>query len=120
VANGLTGKDLLNMAVEMYGTTDITPEQLAYIMDMSKPSTYMLRNHTIKGKPMTFSIPNRDMSQAQSHRPWQQAILNDDSRNLAVMKSRQLGLSEIGVGKLLHFVDTKSYDNVKALYTFPK
>ena len=29
-------------------------------------------------------------------------------------------VSEIGVGKLLHFVDTHSYDAVKALYTFPK
>ena len=47
-------------------------------------------------------------------------IINDPHHNLAIIKSRQLGLSELGVGKLLHFVDTHSYDAVKALYTFPK
>ena len=47
-------------------------------------------------------------------------IINDPHHNLAIIKSRQLGLSELGVGKLLHFVDTRSYDAVKALYTFPK
>lgn len=36
-----------------------------------------------------------------------------------VIKSRQLGLSEMGVGKLIHFVDTHSYDHANALYTFP-
>lgn len=47
-------------------------------------------------------------------------MLNDPHPNLAVIKSRQLGLSEMGVLKLIHFMDTRSYDSVKALYAFPK
>lgn len=46
-------------------------------------------------------------------------MLNDTHPNLAIMKSRQLGLSEIGVLKLIHFLDTHSYDSVKAAYAFP-
>lgn len=113
------GQQVLKMAENMYGTTKITQEQLSYILDMLSPANYMLRNHSVKGHPMTFSITGRDRTKAQSHRPWQQQILEDESKDLAVMKSRQLGLSEISSGKLLHFVDTHSYDKVKALYTFP-
>lgn len=35
------------------------------------------------------------------------------------MKSRQLGLSEMGVGEMLHFADTYSAFSPKCLYTFP-
>lgn len=68
---------------------------------------------------MTFSVKGHNSDKARSHRPWQIDILNSTHKNLAVIKSRQLGISEIGVGKLIHFVDTHSYDRVKALYTFP-
>lgn len=113
------GKQLMQMAQDMFGTTNITPEQLAYIMDMLRPSAYLLRNHSIRGNPMTFSVKGYNSDKARSHRPWQIDILNSTHKNLAVIKSRQLGISEIGVGKLIHFVDTHSYDRVKALYTFP-
>lgn len=69
----VNGKTIRRMAQEMYGTDKITQSQLAYILDMLQPSTYMLRNHTIAGKPLTFSIPNRDSRRALAHRPWQQS-----------------------------------------------
>ena len=116
----ITGKQIAHTAKQMFGTDQITQEQLAYVIDMLRPSSYLLRNHTIKNHPITFAIQNRDMEKALSHRPWQVQIINDLHTNLAIIKSRQLGLSELGVGKLLHFVDTRSYDAVKALYTFPK
>lgn len=115
----ITGKQIAQTAKQMFGTDQITQEQLAYVIDMLRPSSYLLRNHTIKNHPITFAIQNRDMEKALSHRPWQVQIINDLHTNLAIIKSRQLGLSELGVGKLLHFVDTRSYDAVKALYTFP-
>ena len=116
----ITGKQIAQTAKQMFGTDQITQEQLAYVIDMLRPSSYLLRNHTIKNHPITFAIQNRDMEKALSHRPWQVSIVNSTHKNLAIIKSRQLGLSELGVGKLLHFVDTHSYDAVKALYTFPK
>lgn len=114
-----TGRDVANIAKEVYGTTKITSEQLAYITDMLTPSSYLLRNHTIKNHPITFHISGRDYSKALAHRPWQIKIINDSHRDKAIIKSRQLGLSEMGVGSMLHFADTHSYAAVKCLYTFP-
>lgn len=117
--DNIDGKQLFAMCKDMFGTDRPTAEQLGYVMDMLKPSSYLLRNHTIKGNPMTFYVSDRNKAKALAHRPWQVGIINDSHRNLAVIKSRQLGISEIGVGKLLHFVDTHNYDRVKALYAFP-
>lgn len=114
-----TGKELVKMTQHMFNTEKITSEQLAYVMDMSRPSSYLLRNHTIRNKPITFYTSGRDSEKARAHRPWQVQIINDTHPDLAVIKSRQLGLSEMGIGKLIHFADTYSYDGVKALYTFP-
>lgn len=116
----IDGKELAKVAKEMFGTEKITPEQLGYVMDMMRPSAYLLRNHTIKNNPLTFYIPGRNEEKSRSHRPWQVQIINDPHPDLAVIKSRQLGLSEMGVGKLIHFADTKSYDAVKSLFAFPK
>jgi len=116
----ITGKQIAQTAKQMFGTDQITQEQLAYVIDMLRPSSYLLRNHTIRNHPMTFVIQDRDTEKALAHRPWQIQILNDSHKDIAIIKSRQLGLSELGIGKLLHFVDTHSYDAVKALYTFPK
>lgn len=115
--NSLHGEHIMKMAIDMYGTMKITQEQLAYILDMVDPVNYALRNHTIKGSPITFEV--KDQSRARAHRPWQKNILRDKHPNVAVKKSRQLGISEVSVIKLLHFVDTHSYDKVKGLYTFP-
>lgn len=48
------------------------------------------------------------------------AIINDQHPNKVVMKSRQLGLSEMHAAESLWFVDRYSEENVKALYAFPK
>ena len=45
---------------------------------------------------------------------------NDTHPNKAVIKSRQLGLSEMSVMEMVHFADMYSFKNVKCLYTFPK
>lgn len=47
----------------------ITPEQLNYGLSMIDPVRYALSYHTIKGKPLTFEIPNYDESKAIAHRP---------------------------------------------------
>lgn len=87
----LSGRQLLKMAQEMFGTKNITQEQLAYVMDMSRPSTYALRHHKIKNRPLTFSVPSRDPEKARSHRPFQIDILDDPHPDIVVLKSRQLG-----------------------------
>lgn len=116
---GKKAEQIVKMAREMYGTDRITPEQLAYLTDMLKPSTYLLRNHKVRGHPMTFIIKDRNQDKAQAHRPFQIAIANDQHPRKVIQKSRQLGLSELGVGSLIQFADSHSYDSVKCLYTFP-
>lgn len=86
------GSQLAKMAKDMYGTDQITVEQLAYLTDMLQPSTYLLRNHTVRNHPITFVISGRDQQKAQAHRPWQVKIINDQHRTKAIIKSRQLGL----------------------------
>ncbi|XWX31262.1 terminase large subunit [Staphylococcus phage PG-2021_19] len=115
----MDGKELIKIAQETFQTEKITREQVDHIINMLNPSTYMLKYHTLRGHPITFSIPNRDRSKAQAHRPWQTRIVNDTHPNKAVIKSRQLGLSEMGVMEMVHFADMHSYANAKCLYTFP-
>lgn len=86
------GQQLAKMAQEMYGTTNITVEQLSYLTDMLKPSTYLLRNHTVRNHPITFMVSGREQEKAQAHRPWQIQVINDTHHNKAIIKSRQLGL----------------------------
>lgn len=87
----MNGKELKDLILSTYGTTNITQEQLDYILTMSSTSAYMLKHNLIRGHNITFSIPNRDKSKAQAHRPWQIKMLNDNHPNMVVMKSRQLG-----------------------------
>lgn len=82
------------------------------------PSLYALNHYTIRGKPITFDIKNKDPKLARNHRPWQVSILDDQHPDKIVRKSRQLGLSEMGVLENLHFADTK--DSVKTMQTFPR
>lgn len=42
----------------------------------------------------TFNIPNHDETKALIHRPWQVAILNAMPQEVAIEKSRQLGLKD--------------------------
>lgn len=123
--NAYSGAELAKIASETYGTTDsITPEQLSLMLDYLVPSSYLVRNHRIKnGKQrFTFSVPNYGdnvSSKAFSHRPWQRQIVNDIHPNVVVIKSRQMGLSEISVAHMLWFADSHSYAGVNCLYAFP-
>ena len=79
-----------------------------------KPSLYLLKNYKIRGKPITF-MNDKNL---QAHRPWQIGIVDDNHPDKVVRKSRQLGLTEIGVAEMLWFADTHS--NVKAMFVFPR
>lgn len=114
------GKTVVSMAKDMYRTDNPSLLQLQTVMDMTVPVNYLLNFHKVKGHPVTYSIPNMDSEYARNMRNWQMAILNDQSQDKRIMKSRQLGFSEVGVSELLWFCDTHSFDNVSALYTFPK
>lgn len=85
-------KQISKMAEDTYNTRTPTPEQMAYLLDNLKPTTYLLRHHTVRNHPITFSVSGRQQIKAQAHRPWQIKIINDTHRNKAVIKSRQLGL----------------------------
>lgn len=77
------------------------------------PSIWALKYRTLKGKPMRF----RSSRNPYSNRPWQRQMLDDDHPNKVVEKSRQLGLSEMNVTEVVHFL--ASHPNTKAMYTFP-
>lgn len=116
----IDGKRITAIAKQTFGRTDLNREELAYVLSMLQPSSYLLKHHTVKGHPITFHISNHDSTRAQAHRPWQVGIINDQHKDKIVIKSRQLGLSEVGVGEMIWFADTHSYAGVKCLYTFPK
>ena len=118
----MDGSELVKIARNMFNLSPndpITVDQLNYILQMIKPSNYISAHHTIKGNPITFSIPNYDTSHALGHRPWQLGILNDLSQSVVIQKSRQLGLSELGIEQLIYWLDMHSYARATGLYTFP-
>ena len=117
--NNIDGAVVANVAKQTFGRTDLTKEELVYVLTLMNCSSYLLKHHKVKNHPITFHVSGRDVVRAQAHRPWQVAIINDTHPNKAVIKSRQLGLSEIGIGEMLHFADLHSYAGVKCLYTFP-
>ncbi|UPI12312.1 hypothetical protein [Bacillus phage SBSphiJ6] len=117
--DNIDGKMISNVAKQTFGRTDLTKEELVYVLTMLHPSSYLLKHHKVKNHPITFHISGQDSTKAQSHRPWQVDIINDQHKDKIVIKSRQLGLSEIGVAEMLHFADVNSYAGVKCLYTFP-
>lgn len=82
-------------------------------MLMKYPALWALKYKPIKSKPMTFKSAHN----AFAHRPWQEAILNDNHPNKVIQKSRQLGMSELATAEVLWFAD--NHDNVNIMYTFP-
>lgn len=121
----MNGKELDKYIRETYNLSPddkITPKQLDYVLTLIDPVHYVLKHHTIKGNPITFDIPNFDTSRAVAHRPWQKGILRasaSDDTDVCVIKSRQLGLSELSVASMIYWLDTHSKQGVKALYAFP-
>ena len=99
----------------------ITVDQLNYVLGMSRPSNYLLQHHTINGKPLTFNVPDHDTTKALSHRPWQKMVIDDvNYPDLCVIKSRQLGFSEVGIEQMIYWLDIHSADKPNGLYTFPR
>lgn len=78
------------------------------------PSMYILKNRRLRGNPITFKSNKHPIK----HRPWQIDILNDQHPDKVIRKSRQLGLSEMGVSECIWFLDT--HPMVSAMYTFPR
>jgi hypothetical protein len=78
------------------------------------PTLYALKHRFIKGNPLTFYSSKNPIK----HRPWQVDILNDQHPDKVIRKSRQLGLSEMGITEFMWFLDT--HPNVKGMYTFPR
>ena len=77
-------------------------------------SLWALVYKTIKGHPTTFVSTKNKFK----HRPWQQQILDDTHPNKVIEKSRQLGMSEVGLTEVLHFLITR--ERTKAMYIFPR
>ena len=75
---------------------------------------WALKYKSIKNKPTTFVSSKSPFK----HRPWQQQILDDMHPNKVVEKSRQLGLSEVGMTEVIHFLIVHS--ETKAMYIFPR
>ena len=77
-------------------------------------SLWALKYKSIKNKPTVFQSKHN----VYAMRKWQVQILDDPHDNIVIQKSRQLGLSETGMTKVLHFLANN--DNTKAVYTFPR
>lgn len=96
----------------------LSPDDKRYMIEdafvRKFPSLWALKYKTIKGKPTTFISTKNPFK----HRPWQQQILDDPHPNKVVEKSRQLGLSEVGMTETLHFL--AMHDATKAMYIFPR
>ena len=92
--------------------------KLVEYMQRSIPELYLLKHYTIRGNPITFSVKNRNEAKQRGHRPWQTEIINDHHPDKIVRKSRQLGLSEMGVAENIWFADF--HENTKSMYTFPR
>lgn len=78
------------------------------------PSLWAMKYKTIRGAPTTFTSKDNP----HKNRPFQTAILDDFHKNIVVEKSRQLGLSEVGLTEVLHFLTT--HNKVNAMYIFPR
>lgn len=96
----------------------VTDAKLIAMYKKYVPSLYLLEHYTIRGKPITFSIQNKNVKKALGHRPWQVGIIDDQHPDKVVRKSRQLGLSEMGVAEGIWFTDV--HPNTRLMYTFPR
>ena len=76
-------------------------------------SLWAMKYRKLKGKPMRFASKKNPYA----NRGFQRQIIDDRHPNKVVEKSRQLGLSEISVTEVIHFL--AMHDNTKAMYTFP-
>lgn len=99
--------------IESFEKSESKRSKIENAMMVKFPSLWALKYKPIKHKAMTFSSKHNPFA----HRPWQEAILNDQHPNKVIQKARQLGMSEIAATEALWFADTHS--NVNIMYTFP-
>lgn len=106
--------ELLEEVQEYHLTSDDKRIMIEDAFTKKFPSLWALKYKTIKGRPTTFTSEKNPFK----HRPWQQAVLDDTHPNKVIEKSRQLGLSEVGMTETLHFLIM--HDTTKAMYIFPR
>lgn len=102
----------INSNTSKFDLSKLQKLERAFILN--HPSLYCLKFKPIKGKPLTFISTKNPYK----HRPWQQKILDDKHPNKVIEKSRQLGLSELGISEIIWFLDV--HEETKALYAFPR
>lgn len=90
--NGKQLDTLIRNTFQLSKDAPITVAQANHVIQMLKPTNYLLAHHKIRGKPVTYTVPNYDTTKALMHRPQQIDILNDLSHEVTIMKGRQLGL----------------------------
>lgn len=93
---------------------NLTDSTVMKALEYNYASIWALHYKSIKGKPTTYTSTTNKFK----HRPWQVAILDDTHPNKVIEKSRQLGLSEVGLTEVLHFLITR--EGTKAMYIFPR
>ena len=104
-------QDAMNFEIpKNLNTLDVIEQAFMY----KYASIWALMYKKIKNQPTTFISKTNPFK----HRPWQQGILDDNHPNKVVEKSRQLGMSEVGMTEILHFLITRN--NTKAMYIFPR
>lgn len=47
----IDGKLVANIAKQTFGRTKLTKEELAYVLTMINPSSYILKHHSVKNHP---------------------------------------------------------------------
>lgn len=123
--NKLSGAQLTKLIADFY-PDDPTPtaDKLDTVLTYLDPIMYYLKYYKIKGNSYVASVPDYNKQMAAAHRDWQMEILreatNVNRKEVTVLKSRQLGISEVGVMTLIYLMDTLSAEDLKFLYLFPK
>lgn len=115
------GKYIVKVLNQTFGKKDnYTPAEFAYVLDFLYPENYTLNHHELNGGKLTTRVPRNNLNfHAAQDRRWQEQILADMHPNVVVIKSRQLGITEMGVAKTLHWVDTFAQQRANAGYFFP-
>lgn len=97
-----------------------TPDQMAYILDFLYPLNYTLNHHRLNGGKLTTRVPRNKLNfHSAEYRMYQEQILQDMHPNIVIIKSRQLGLTEVAVAKTLHWIDVFASQKANAGYFFP-
>lgn len=67
--SNITGEMIQNIAKQTFGRTELSKDELSYVLTMLNCSSYLLKNHSVKSHPITFHVSGKDSTRAQAHRP---------------------------------------------------